>query len=145
MRDQSVTALSGLRIRCCCELWYSKRSSSDSSLLWLWCRPAAIAPVQPLAWEPPYVTTSAGLKRQQTNKQTNKNPLINCLVSWALEYSFSGVYLALSFTSSIRHGMTWSVHWETNQTWCLAFFLRNLTPSMNSNFVWEWSQLAVYF
>ena len=27
---------------------------SDPSLLWLWCRPATIAPVGPLAWEPPY-------------------------------------------------------------------------------------------
>ena len=25
----------------------------DLALLWLWCRPAAIAPIQPLAWEPP--------------------------------------------------------------------------------------------
>ena len=22
-------------------------------LLWLWCRPAAAAPIRPLAWEPP--------------------------------------------------------------------------------------------
>ena len=23
-------------------------------LLWLWCRPVAAAPIQPLAWKPPY-------------------------------------------------------------------------------------------
>ena len=28
------------------------RHSSD--LLWLWCRPAAAAPIRLLAWEPPY-------------------------------------------------------------------------------------------
>ena len=27
---------------------------SDSALLWLWCRPAAIVLIQPLDWEPPY-------------------------------------------------------------------------------------------
>ena len=27
------------------------RHGSDLVLLWLWCRPAAIAPIQPLAWE----------------------------------------------------------------------------------------------
>ena len=27
----------------------------DPALLWLWCRLAAVALVQPLAWEPPYV------------------------------------------------------------------------------------------
>ena len=28
----------------------------DPELLWLWCRPAAVAPIQPLAWEPLYAT-----------------------------------------------------------------------------------------
>ena len=26
----------------------------DPALLWLWGRPAAVAPIQPLAWELPY-------------------------------------------------------------------------------------------
>ena len=33
----------------------------DPTLLWLWCRPAAVAPIPPLAWEPAYCT-SADLK-----------------------------------------------------------------------------------
>ena len=41
------------------------RCSSDPALLWLWCRPAAIAPIQPLAWEPPYAS-GAAIKRQKT-------------------------------------------------------------------------------
>ena len=28
----------------------------DPELLWLWRRPAATAPIRPLAWEPPYAT-----------------------------------------------------------------------------------------
>ena len=39
-------------------------------LLWLWCRPAAAAPIQPLAWELPY-TSGVVLKRQ---KEKNSNP-----------------------------------------------------------------------
>ena len=37
----------------------------DLLLLWLWCGPAATAPIRPLAWEPPYVSDSAlkSLKR----------------------------------------------------------------------------------
>ena len=27
---------------------------NDPALLWLWGRPAAVAPIRPLAWEPPY-------------------------------------------------------------------------------------------
>jgi len=30
------------------------RRGSDPTLLWLWCRPVATAPIRPLAWEPPY-------------------------------------------------------------------------------------------
>ena len=32
------------------------RRGSDPALLWLWHRPAATAPIRPLAWEPPYAT-----------------------------------------------------------------------------------------
>ena len=42
---------SGLAMSCsvgCC------RHSSDPELLWLWCRLAASAPIQPLDWELPY-------------------------------------------------------------------------------------------
>ena len=38
----------------------------DPALLWLWCRPAAVAPIQPLAWEPP-CAVGAAPKRQKKN------------------------------------------------------------------------------
>ena len=38
----------------------------------LWCRPAAIAPIRPLAWEPPYVAGAALKKGQKTKKQTDQ-------------------------------------------------------------------------
>ena len=31
----------------------------DLALLWLWHKPAAVAPFQPLAWELPYATSAA--------------------------------------------------------------------------------------
>ena len=39
-----------------------RRHGSDPALLWLWWRPAAAAPIRPLAWEPPYAAGVA-LKR----------------------------------------------------------------------------------
>ena len=39
------------------------------ALLWLWCRPAARAPVQPLAWELPHAMGVA-LKRQKAKTKT---------------------------------------------------------------------------
>ena len=41
------------------------RHGSDPTLLWLWRRPAAIAPIRILAWEPPY---AAGVALEKINK-----------------------------------------------------------------------------
>ena len=45
------------------------RHGWDPTLLWLWCRPAAVALTGPLAWEPPY---AAGAALKSKNKQANK-------------------------------------------------------------------------
>jgi len=45
-------------------------------LLWLWCGPVATAPIQPLAWEPPYAM-SAALKRQKKKKKKEKRKEIH--------------------------------------------------------------------
>ena len=43
---------------------------SDPALLWLWCRPAAVALIGPLAWEPPYAVGVA-LKGRKKKKSGN--------------------------------------------------------------------------
>ena len=48
------------------------RHSLDSALLWLWCRLAAVAPIQPLAWEPPNASGVA-LSRQKTKEKKKKD------------------------------------------------------------------------
>ena len=40
----------------------------DPTLLWLWHRPVATAPIRPLAWEPPHVMGVA-LKGQNTKNK----------------------------------------------------------------------------
>ena len=45
------------------------RRGSDPALLWLWHRPAAMAPIQPLAWEPPY---AVGAAQEMAKRQKNK-------------------------------------------------------------------------
>ena len=42
-----------------------RRCGSDPALLWLWLWPAAVAPIQPLAWEFPYAA-GAALKTTKT-------------------------------------------------------------------------------
>ena len=39
------------------------RLSSDLALLWLWCKLAATAPIQPLAWELPYAVPAPQKER----------------------------------------------------------------------------------
>ena len=56
-----------LRIWCCHELWCRLQTRLGSCVaVWLWCRPAATAPNQTLAWEPPYAAGAAlGKKKKE--------------------------------------------------------------------------------
>ena len=46
VKGSSIAMSCGVGLRC---IW-------DPVFLWLWCRPAAAALIQPLAWELPYAT-----------------------------------------------------------------------------------------
>ena len=48
------------------------RFGSDPTLLWLWHRPVATAPIRPLAWEPPYATGSGPRKGKKKKRQKIK-------------------------------------------------------------------------
>ena len=56
------------------------RRSSDSALLWLWRRPAAMAPTGPLAWEPPCAVTAAQemAKRPKKKKRERETKTPSC-------------------------------------------------------------------
>ena len=43
----------------------------DPMLLWLWRRPAAVAPTGPLAWEPPYAAGVALKRKEKKEKKSN--------------------------------------------------------------------------
>ena len=45
----------------------------DPALLWLWCRPAAVALIRSLAWGLPYVTGVALKKQNDTSNNSNNN------------------------------------------------------------------------
>ena len=44
----------------------------DPVLLWLWCGPAATAPIRPLAWESPCAEGAALKKGKKTKKKKKK-------------------------------------------------------------------------
>ena len=47
--------------------------------LWLWCRPAAIAAIQPLPWELPYAM-GAALEKGKKEKEKKKYSQVICCV-----------------------------------------------------------------
>ena len=64
------------------------RHSLDLVLLWLWCRPATVALIKPLAWEPSHAV-GAALKNTKTkpkNKQT--------------KYTYTSMFIVALFTIS---------------------------------------------
>ena len=54
------------------------RCGSDPAVLWLWCRLTATAPIQPLAWEPPYASGAA--EEWQKDKKKKKKKKMNSRV-----------------------------------------------------------------
>ena len=67
---QSLALLSGSSVAMSCGI--GCRCGSDPMLLWLWRRLAAVAPIRPLAWEPP-CAADAALKNKQTKLLINKS------------------------------------------------------------------------
>ena len=49
-----------------------RRRGLDPPLLWLRRRPAATAPIRPLAWEPPYALGSSPRKGKKKKKKKKK-------------------------------------------------------------------------
>ena len=94
MRTQvwSLVTLSGLRIRCCCELWcIVRRCSLDPALQWLWCRPAAVALIS--------LGTSIWLGCGNT-KQKTKNEKTGCWTYLLVPDIMAHTFLNYSILSS---------------------------------------------
>ena len=64
---RSVGWESGVAVSC----GIGRRYGSDPVLLWLWCRLASIALIQPLAWELPYAI-GVTLKSKKRKKKEKK-------------------------------------------------------------------------
>ena len=58
------------------------RHGSDLMLLWLWCRPTAIALTGPLAWEPPYAVSAALKRQKQKQKKIGRSCHGSAVMNW---------------------------------------------------------------
>ena len=71
-----------------------RRRSWDLVLLWLWCRPAATAPIRLLAWEPPYAG-GAALKKKKKKKSAAKKPPLTLVFNIVLTLPRGSVYVCV--------------------------------------------------
>jgi len=74
------------------------RRGSDPALLWLWHRPVATAPIQPLAWESPYAAGAAQAIATTTTKTKDKKKNIYIYIyiyTLRVGYSFKEVFFPL--------------------------------------------------
>ena len=78
---QSLASLSGLRVHCLQSCGIGCRCGTDPMLLWLWHRPAALAPIWPPAWELPYATCAA-IKRKKEKRKWLKLGSLNLRWEW---------------------------------------------------------------
>ena len=68
---------SGVAVSC----GIGRRRGSDPTLLWVWCKPAAVAWIRLLAWEHPYAMGAAlKAKKKKKKKKSKKNRKKRCYV-----------------------------------------------------------------
>ena len=75
------------------------RWGSDLALLWLWHRPAATAPILPLAWELPY---AMGLPLKKKKRKERKKERLCTLPAFPLNL---GIYISLLFSYTFLNGL----------------------------------------
>ena len=93
MRVRSLAPLIGLRIpRVEVSCGVGGRSDLVWLWLWLWCRRAAVASIQPLAWESPYAT---GVAERKKGRKETTDSFVMWLKKDGRDYLFSHEYLLM--------------------------------------------------
>ena len=138
----SLASLRGLKIRHCHELWCRLQMwlHFNPVLLWLWCRPAAAAPIWSLAWELPYAVGTAlkSLKKKKTVQRIVSCPYCYCpdFKNYFIIFTFSLSYARHFFFIVKVFLPTWPwpigpLPWSPRrlpsaQLWCPYLFIHEL-------------------
>ena len=80
------------------------RHDLDPMLLWLWLWPAAVAPIRPLAWEPP---SASGAALKSKNKQINKKPPTHPQLLYITYSSVNYIYHVVHYIPSTYLPYNW--------------------------------------
>ena len=74
-----------------------RRCSSDPTLLWLWRKLVATAPIRPLNWEPPYATEVALEKAKRQKKKNQLHEGSETVIIGAIQAYVSFLFLFFAF------------------------------------------------
>ena len=95
------------------------RCGSDLTLLWLWCRPSATAPIASLAGNL-HMPHRCGLKKTKKEREKECYSFINAVLQyyWFIEWMRRGDYNDLALLSTLSGKNIWvSVHSQLTLTW----------------------------
>ena len=84
-----------------------RRRGSDSVLLWLWCRQAAVALIRPLAWEPSYAV-GVGLEKKKKGFYLKVMWIILGAISGLLGWALCVVLLRWVICVPVKWKRFWS-------------------------------------
>ena len=84
------------------------RCGSNPTLLWLWCRLVAVAPIRRLVWKPPYAADAA-LKVKKKKKKKEFRQILHLIEMGINEH----VLLVIKATYFIRYIAVFYVQWLT--------------------------------
>ena len=95
---QSMVLHSGKRAGIAMICGVGHRRGLDPTLLWLWCRPAAIALIRPLAWKPP---CAVGVAIKYKQKESKTHSLKNNL--------HLNMKSSIHFSNKLSHIVFWGI------------------------------------
>ena len=92
-----------------------QRCGLDLALLWLWCRPAAVPSVQPLAWELPYALGVALKSKKKKKKKKVKDE--SWLVRAFLNFIFKKEIIIPPSQGWDAYKMRWHIYNSEFRVW----------------------------
>jgi len=97
----------------------------DLALLWLWCRPAAVALIQPLAWESPYAAAGVAIKspkKQKKKRKERKKEKKAIYLKYSLCKTLTSIFNIMAFET-----------WKNGHTYLIKLKCLENTPNTISN------------
>ena len=137
----SLASLSGSRIGIAVSCGVGCRRGSDPEVLWLWRRPAAVAPIGPLAWELLYAGDAA--LTIQTDMQTCGRELHREEMALLQQHAFPNSLKVSGAPHSKKYWVGFQLRDFPSQK-SFTFLTEAIGGMVSFLFFWIWSLTSLY-